>query len=321
MLLPPQRIIHPAEMPQAFDPSQLHVISVLSNPIRYESRVRLFREYVERMTSAGVTLWIVEAAYGEREYSIQDTPGVHHIRVRCDHELWIKECMINVATRFIPPEAKYIGWQDADIAHQRNDWAIETLHALQHFPVVQPFSHAIDLGPRHEPMGQTAIGFAYSYRELGLMPSTDSYTKMHPGYAWFWRREAWDAVGGMIDIGILGSGDRHMAAALVGEVDTSVFANVHPNYLKALHQWQDRAQEAIRGNIGYVPGTIVHHFHGLKADRKYRSRWQILEKHQFDPESDITRDGQGLFRLRGNKPALRNDIQRYFRERSEDYHP
>ncbi len=302
-------------------PEQLHVISVLSNPIRYESRVRLFREYVERMKLAGVTLWIVEASFGERDYQIAEEGNIHHIRLRCDHELWIKEAMINAGRRFLPADAKYIGWQDADIAFARKDWATETLHALQHFDVVQPFSHAIDLGPRHEPMGQAAIGFAYSYRELGLMPSTDAYTKMHPGYSWFWRREAWDAVGGMIDIGILGSGDRHMAAGLLGEVETSIFSNVHPNYRRALVQWQDRALEHVKMNIGYVPGTLVHHFHGLKADRKYRSRWQILEKHQFDPDTDITRDGDGLLRLRGNKIQLRNDIQQYFRQRSEDYHP
>lgn len=304
---------------------QLHVISVLSNPIRYRSRVRLFKEYIGRMHDAGVTLWLVEAAFGERTPELealdQKYDWLQVIRLRNDHELWQKEAMINAARRFLPPEAKYIAWQDADIGYVREeDWALETLHVLQNFPVVQTFSHAIDLGPRFEPT-TTHVGFAYAYRELGMRPTKDYGHKMHPGYAWAWRRKAWDYVGGMFDCGILGSGDRHMATGLIGSAKQSLSVNVHPNYRKAVMQWQDRATTFIKGNIGYVPGTIFHYFHGLKADRKYASRWKILEKHKFDPEHDIIRDGDGLWLLRGSKPKLRDDIQAYFRARSEDHHP
>lgn len=304
-----------------FRPDQLHVISVLSNPIRYESRLSLFREYVERMTAAGVTLWIVEATFGERKYQVTNDGNVHHIQLRCDSEVWLKEALINAGRRFLPPDAKYIGWQDADIAFVRNDWATEVIHHLQHFPVVQPFSHAQDLGPNFEPMGQLAMGFAFMYRELSITPDSDYYTKMHPGYGWYWRRESWDMVGGMIDIGILGSGDRHMACALVGHAEKSLYYGLHPNYRRSVLNWQHLAKEAVNGNIGYVPGTINHYFHGLKADRKYGTRWKILVEHQFDPEIDIIRDGDGMFRLRGNKPKMRDAIQKYFRARSEDYHP
>lgn len=302
---------------------QLHVISVLSNPVRYKARSRLFKEYIERMRHAGVTLWLVEACFGERDPDlrhIQESEHVHIIKLRCDHEVWLKEAMINAARRFLPADAKYIMWQDADIAYAREDWPLEVLHQLQNFPVVQSFSHAIDLNPLYQPMA-THIGFAYGYRELGLKPCKDYGNKLHPGYAWAWRRKAWDFVGGMFDCAILGSGDRHMATALVGEAERSVSAGVHPNYRKAVLQWQDRATQFIKGNIGYVPGTILHYFHGMKADRKYNSRWKILERHKFDPETDITRDGDGLWLLRGNKPKLRDDIQAYFRARSEDRHP
>lgn len=301
-------------------PEQLHVISVISNPIRYKSRPRLFKEYVERMLDSGVTLWIVEAAFGERAYEVAREGHVNHIRLRCSHELWIKEAMLNAGRRFLPSDANYIMWSDADIAYTRNDWATETLHTLQNFPVVQSFSHCVDLGPHFEPI-HTSQGFAYLYREHDLNPDGHRYNSLHPGYGWAWRREAWDSVGGMLDIAILGSGDNHMACALVGKAETSLYPHLHPNYKKAVLQWQDRATEFIKGNIGYVPGTINHYFHGKKADRKYDSRWKILVDYKFDPEVDIIRDGDGLFRLRGNKPGLRDAIQRYFRQRSEDYHP
>jgi hypothetical protein len=39
---------------------------------------------------------------------------------------------------------------------------MDTLNALQHHPVVQPFSHVIDLGPHGEAL-ETHKGFAYCH--------------------------------------------------------------------------------------------------------------------------------------------------------------
>ncbi len=41
-------------------------------------------------------------------------------------------------------------------------------------------------------------------------------------------------------------------------------------------------------------------------------------KWDFNPATDIARDYQGLWRWTGNKPGLRDDVARYFIERSED---
>jgi hypothetical protein len=42
---------------------------VISNPVRYESRVRLFRETMAHLELAGVTLYVVEAVFGDRAQS------------------------------------------------------------------------------------------------------------------------------------------------------------------------------------------------------------------------------------------------------------
>jgi hypothetical protein len=298
-------------------PSDLHVISVLSNPVRYESRGRLFREFVERTRDSGVKLWIVEAAFGERDYEIARVDEAQHIRLRCDQELWLKESMINVAASRLPTDAKYLMWLDADVAFVRPDWPSEMLHQLQHHGAVQCFSHAVDLGPNHETI-QHHTGFAYRYREHGQRPHHKYAPHMHPGYGWGWRRECWDQVGGMMDHAICGAGDHHMSCSLVGAGKVSVPGDIHPNYLKKVLQWEERALEAVKRDIGYVAGTLLHHFHGHKADRKYQSRWDILKGNRYDPEADVTHDSQGLPRLRGNKHKLRDDLQRYFRERNED---
>ena len=308
--------------------SDLHVISVISNPVRYATRVRLFREFMVRMDAAGVTHWIVEAVFGERETSVLDPAYPRHIRVRCDHEIWLKENLINVAARHLPDDARYVMWADGDIRFERDDWAAETVEYLQHYDAVQPFSHAIDYGPHGEVL-ETHKGFAYCYvkgRELGEKNRLGGWKYggpyWHPGYAFAFCMDAWNGLGGMIDRGICGAGDYHMACALIGRGDFSHPGSVHPNYRHMVEVWQNRAESVVRRNIGYLPGTIHHGYHGAKADRRYVERWDILTQNDFDPYRDVAYDRHGVLQLtvshdeRGRR--IRDQLRSYFRTRRED---
>lgn len=295
----------------------LHVISVISNPVRYKSRDRLFREFAQRQEITGVTQWVVEATFGERpaQHAQHDNP--RHIVLRCDHEVWTKEAMINAAVRRLPPDWKYVMWLDADVEFIREDWAVEVIQALQHYAVVQPFSHAVDLGPNHEVL-MTHTGFAYQYSKgAEFRPAYNPH--WHPGYCWAWRRDAWNAVGGMIDFAIAGAGDHHMACAMIGKASLSYPPDgLHPNYIKRVREWEHRAEKYIQRNIGHVAGSILHYFHGAKKDRKYKERWDILKSNRFDPDHDLTHDWQGMPTIAHDARGLRDDLRRYFRERNED---
>jgi len=76
--------------------------------------------------------------------------------------------------------------------------------------------------------------------------------------------------------------------------------------------------DAVEGDVGLVPGLALHHWHGAKADRRYGSRWRVLTRNQFDPDTDLRHDGQGLIQLAGNKPRLRDELRTYFAARNED---
>ena len=125
-------------------------------------------------------------------------------------------------------------------------------------------------------------------------------------------------LGGLIDIGILGSGDSHMAKALIGKAETSMAPGMNAEYKRQVLQWQARATAHIMQNVGYVDGLLLHHWHGAKEDRQYRTRWQILVDNDFNPFYDVKRDTQGLWQLSGNKPQLRDEIRDYFDQRNED---
>lgn len=304
------------------DASQLHVIAVVNNPARFESRLKLYNAFQDHMLESGVTLHTIECAYGEIPFAADaaaDHPDVDHIKVRATSHVWIKENLINLAIQRLPPDAKYIAWIDADIHFRKPGWAEETLYALQHFPIVQPWEKCFDLGPNDELM-DTHNSFCrqFSLREPMGNGKGSPYTFAHPGYAWAATRQALEHTGGLIEHGILGAGDHHMALALIGKARDSFPGGITQRYKDRVLAWEDRARTHIGKKIGFIPFNIEHHFHGSKSDRKYVDRWQVLVKHDFNPDIDIRRNTYGVLELTGNKPELQHDMWRYFRARNED---
>jgi hypothetical protein len=104
----------------------------------------------------------------------------------------------------------------------------------------------------------------------------------------------------------------------LGVVDTTYNHKVHPNYSKPLLAKQALADRWIMRDVGYLPGTLIHYWHGPKAKRKYKERWKILVDNQFDPEKDLVRATNGMWELTHYNPHLRDDLRQYFRERDED---
>ena len=70
---------------------QLHVVTCISNPVRYQSRWRLYERFAERMARTGVRLLTVELAYGERPFVVTRAGCRDHVQLRSRSELWSKE--------------------------------------------------------------------------------------------------------------------------------------------------------------------------------------------------------------------------------------
>jgi hypothetical protein len=310
--------------------SKFWVVSVISNSVRYKSRVRLFKRFQAEMKAAGAQMIVVELAYGRRPFQVTDSGNYHHLQLRSRSELWHKEALINLGVRRlseVDPNWRFFAWIDGDIsffpAHyysDRQNWIRETVHQLQHHALIQMFQTAIDLGPTGEAFAKHD-GFACAYVEGKFDEGTTRYTTFHPGYAWAMRRDAYVNVGGLIDTAILGAGDRHLAYGSVGLIEKSIEKGLNPGYGVPLLEWQARAARYIQKDIGFLPGTILHHFHGKKSDRRYHSRWKILTQNQFNPATDLKRNIQGLYELvvmDARQMRLRDEIRRYFRMRNED---
>lgn len=326
------------------DLSKFQIIAVISNPYRYNSRYNLYKKFQEdalkkiqeECVNAGAQLWTLELSQGARLSKVTDKGNPQHFQLWTSSlpgDLWLKENMINSAiahmTR-INPDWRYVAWIDADVKFEHG-FLSETQQALQHWDIVQMWSHAIDLdsaenwGASYEAVSnpQTHLSYMYCHWKGINVKSKSGYTEGgHPGFAWAARREALNKLGGLIDIAVLGSADRHMAGALLGDVQKTYHGDVHPNYKKALRLWQERAEKNIRRNVGFTGGLIRHMWHGRKSDRGYSSRWQILVRNQYNPETDLKRDVSGIYQLVSETPRqmrLRDDIRKYFIARNEDH--
>jgi len=314
----------------------LYVVGVCTNPVRFHSRYRLARKFIEKMAGTkNVHLTIVEGAYGARHHELDDEckARADHIALHIHQEIWIKESMINVGIRNVLvkyPQAKYLAWIDMDVEFRNPHWAQETIHQLQHFPIVQPWQSCVNLGPSGSISKMyDSVGFNCMKDEAPLKKfsrdgkdgkrrySGDPYIFGHCGYAWACTRRFWENVMGLIDFAILGSADHHMALGCRGYYSHSVHSMMGGNFKEMIHAWQTRAMQLTHGVIGTVNGRIEHYFHGPMQRRGYVGRWEILVRNNFDPVTDLQRDEQGLVILVG-KPQLEHDIKMYNRNRFED---
>lgn len=306
--------------PKLRSDSTLHVVGVVSNPVRYHSRYRIARDWIAHLRETkNVTLHLVETAFGERLHEV--TIG-SDLQLRTRSEAWIKEGMINLGMRDVlskHPEARYLAWVDADVFFRDPYWALETVQELQHFDVVQPWSDCADLGP-FGGISKHFRSFGYQHQRRvpkQMHPGQKNYEYAHTGFAWACTRRFWENVRGLMDFAPLGSADHHMGFAMIGEVRNTIHGGMHSRFKEKCAEWEQRALRITKKEVGFVAGRIEHEFHGPKARRYYRERWQILVDHGFHPDEDMMYDSQGLPLLVG-KPGLERAIARYNRSRMED---
>jgi hypothetical protein len=315
---------------------ELHVVTMLSNPLRWRSRYWNYWAFEHEVEKAGAILYTAEIAYGDRDFEVTSEKNPRHLQLRSQSEIWLKENALNLMMQRLPRDARYVAWVDADVSFARPDWAQETMQELQHYSIVQMFSQAQDMGPDYKAMGSMSYSYGYCYREglprldnPGPFPAAPAVygatlvqppagVYWHPGFAWAARREALDHVGGLIDFAILGSADWHMATALVGDVERSLSPQYHDVYKRWVRQWAARADRHLRRDLGYVPGLLLHSWHGAKRDRQYDVRHREITRGRFNPEEDLKRDWQGLWQLNPDNPALRDAVRRLGRARRED---
>jgi hypothetical protein len=296
----------------------LHVIAVVSNPCQFARRYILAREFAKRMgKEKNCILYFVELAYGNQEFQVTEKGNPRHLQLRTNTApLWHKENMVNIGVRkLLPANWRAFAWIDADIEFENTRWAEDTLKVLNGCrDVVQIFSHAVDMDKDKNALGiYPSFGFQYSkkraYGGIGI-------NMWHPGYAWACTRHAYETMGGLYEKSILGAGDHNMSFAFLGNGVKSLNVETTEDYKNSVKNFQKGAEDL---RLGYVPGVILHHFHGSKKNRKYMDRWRVLVDNAYSPLLHITKNKDGLLVPTQSCPKkMLEQIAKYFKQRDED---
>lgn len=337
---------HPHPHRPSADLSHFYVITPISNSARYQRRYELYWQFKEMCDAAQVNLITVEQAFGQRPFMVTESCNPNHVQVRGVDELWHKENLINLGLRrvkHIDPLSDKIAWIDGDVFPMcpPRMWFEEIWHSLQHYEFVQCWERLVNYGPRHEPVSGYQYSFMKVYEMAGFqvpesreIPNPNHTLAMlgahdygtisfgRPGLAWAANIDALDRVGGLIERCILGSGDWHMAHGLVGAMQlfSGEFTKLS-RYAEYLLDWQDKAIKWIDKDVGYVPISVGHWWHGNKKDRKYGDRGKILIDNKYDPYTDVKYDSFGVLQLETyteRQIKLRDHIRAYIHSRHED---
>jgi hypothetical protein len=300
----------------------LWAVTAYFNPHRYRTRHANYQRFRAPFDAGGLPLLTVECAFSDEGFELPAAPDVLHVRGR--DVMWQKERLLNAALPHLPSECTAVVWIDGDVLFQRDDWAPQTQRLLQHVPVVQPFAQAIRL-----PRGATAFdgdgdvydGFAATYaRRPQLLLRGDFAAHGHTGFAWAARRDLLDRHS-LYDACIAGSGDHVMAHAFCGDWSSRCLARVfgdngrHKAYFR---DWCRRVYPDVRARLSFVPGALLHLWHGEIAARRYVTRNQELAAFGFDPVRDLRVGATGCWEWAGASEELRRWAYDYFTHRQED---
>ena len=298
--------------------NKLNVIIVISNPCLYAKRYILLKEFVKRFEEeeSNVELFIVEMIYNNQKFIITDKNNKKHLQLKTETPIWHKENMVNLGVKnLLPLNWKAFAWIDADIEFESNSWALDTLKILNGCKdIVQIFSHAIDMDKDETSLNHfNSFGYSFCKNKKYTIKGLDYW---HPGFAWAITRKAYEKIGGLYDVGVLGSGDNIMAIALINKCEKLMNINYSEDYNNSMLEFQKKAKSL---RLGYTPGVIRHHYHGSKKNRQYTERWQILMKHLYSPINHLKYDKTGiLIPTELFTKDFKNDIMTYFKERKED---
>lgn len=304
---------------------QLYAVCVVFNPHNFQSRYRLYREFKAYMKFSKVKLLTVEIAFGNRPFEVTKKKNKWNIQLRSSHVIWHKERALNIAIRRLyklRPHWTKVAFMDADIRLSNPHWKHDAIKALDHYKVIQLFSQAVHLNPKNEVMWHCRSVFHDWVIKKGFHQYPPLHSKYycggHPGLAWAIRRDAYEHLGGLLDITISGSGDLMMANALMGNVLLSTKPGLSPGFKKSLKDWEAKCTKHIKGNIGFIYGACMDYWHGRSENRGYEKRWDIMNFHQFDPNKDIVEAKNGLWEFAEGKHELEQDLRLSTLKRNED---
>jgi len=324
--------------------SKTWAVSAYYNPAGYRSRRQNYDAFRSHLS---IPLLTVEFSPHHQFELRADNAD---ILVQCAQGdiLWQKEAMLRLGITRLPSTCENVVLVDCDIVFVDASWLVALEQALERFMPVQPFLSVVDLSaqqtrqireegrlPPYADLRSKSSSHQDGYEGIRTSlakawttePMTDAYwwsqehkdaAGLAPGFALAAKRELF-AKSPIFDQAIIGGGDSLLWAAVAQQAEK--FADVHHvhgNFRKRYLKWSRHFNAAINQDCGFVDCPCYHLWHGRLENRRYEKRALALHRLGFDPERDLWRSAEGLWKWAAQRTDLHDFAREYFALRHED---
>jgi hypothetical protein len=315
-------------MPYAAEAGPLWAVTSYFNPVGYRRRRENYRTFRQQLA---LPLAAIELSFnGCFELGPEDAEILIQIRGR--DVMWQKERLLNAAIQALPAHCTQVAMLDCDVVFARPDWGGALSRRLDDCPLVQPFS-TVHYPPPDLPLDSPQL-LSGDFTRPGVgclieqgLSALEIWGRLGgvrrpgapaPGHALAARRD-WLLSHGLYDAAIIGGGDLLLLSAACKTFGAAVQRHaMNEAQAKCYLAWAEQLECSVRGEIGCVPGDLVHLWHGEMSNRRTVERYHELAACGFDPEQDIELDSSGCWRWSSDKPAMHRFVRDYFASRKED---
>jgi hypothetical protein len=288
----------------------LAVVSSYFNLNRSKYRRDNYLAYRAALDAAGVASLTVEWSRNGTGFELPVDESV--LRVSGGDCIWQNERLLNHGIQSLPAKYDKVGWVDADVIFEQEDWPQKAEAALDEWPLIQMFSLAKMMpDPEEEQVPFMELPGSIYCEHMQIKWPDGSARLGHTGYAWAARREVIQEVG-LYDAVPVGGGDKNKLFALLNQLEQKqMLERQNEAMRKHYQQWAHRLRRACDGKFGYADLSLRHLWHGSLESRHYRDRHAIPLAHDFNPWEDIALDPSGAWRWNSDKPELHKEVAAY----------
>ncbi len=306
----------------------LWTMTTFLNPMRYQRRLKNYETFRQHLKTPLLT---VELSF-DGEYQLEESDADIMIRVPVGGLMWQKERLLNIGIDHLPAECESVACIDADIVFANSEWPRLAEEALSNTPIVQLNEQCLFLSENARypdkieiERQRISLGKWWSEQSKSDMDLNEMLWQMDGkltwGHAIGFQKEFLENAG-FFDSCIIGGGDTALLCANLGATDYCITKMQMRSPQTELYlRWAESVQALTQRQFGYLPGTSYHLWHGSYEDRSSTNRHDILRDAEFDASHDIALNEHGAWVWNSEKPALHNQVAKYFANRREDHTP
>jgi hypothetical protein len=290
------------------------VLLVFYNPVGFKRILNNMLYVIHTLKEKKIPYFVAECVFNNKKPQIPDATLVVH----SNSYMFYKEQLINNLEKLVPEQYTKLMIMDGDIMFDSPDWVDQISMSLDTNDIIQPFDKACWLMPGNKIIRSWKYSYGYALTK-NISIDYQNIHQYHPGFAWAFKRSTFRQMGGLYANAIIGGGDMLFTFnffvdeipeywykdAMVTTMPIDAWPAYHANFKK------------IAPKLGIVEIRALHLFHGLSANRQYRTRYQKFAG-MFDKPWDhyIVMNKDNMTEFKDAK--YRELLLPYFKERNED---